>query len=353
MEPGRALIESGQPSAAPDWPLIAIVGPTASAKSALALKLAEELNGEVLNCDSVQIYRGLDIGSGKVPAEWRQRVPHHLLDVVGPEDLFSAGDYRREAEKALHEVRARKNLPIVVGGTGLYLRALVDGLFDSPGRSEELRQRLRRLAQRRGRPFLHRMLRRRDPAVAQDMDPNDVQKIIRALEICLISGRATSNLYADGKRPLKMFHPIVIGLSPPRARLWERINLRVENMFASGLLDEVKNLLESGCSPSAKALGALGYRQACGVLEGSLSVAEAVEFTQRGTRRYAKRQLTWFRRQTKPSWFEGFGDSPSLQRQVMDWLAGQLGSFPRYARPPVFQPWEEKKESSWPRKYLR
>ena len=326
------MIESGQASASttttPDWPLIAIVGPTASAKSSLAMKLAEELNGEVLNCDSVQVYRGLDIGSGKVPAEWRQRVPHHLLDVVGPEDLFSAGDYRREAEKVLHEVHSRKNLPIVVGGTGLYLRALVDGLFDSPGRSEELRQRLRRIGERRGSPFLHRMLRRRDPAVAKGMDPNDAQKIIRALEICLISGRAASELYADGKRPLKLFHPIVVGLNPPRALLWERINLRVENMFASGLPDEVKNLLESGCPPAAKALGALGYRQACGVLEGSLSVAEAVESTQRGTRRYAKRQLTWFRRQTKPSWFEGFGDSPSLQRQVMDWLAGQLRNFP-------------------------
>ncbi len=323
--PVSKSVDSVIPAREDGWPLVAVVGPTASAKSALALNLAEELDAEILNCDSIQVYRGLNIGSGKVPRESRERVPHHLFDLVDPDEHFSAGDYRREAEKVLDEVRCRQRLPLVVGGTGLYLRVLLSGLFASPARSDRLRRRLRRVGERKGRPYLHRLLVRRDPAAAAGIEPSDMQKVIRALEVCLLAGQPISELWASGDRSLRGFHPIVVGLDPPRELLRRRIDRRVERMFQSGLLQEVEQLSRRGYSPGTKSLGSLGYRQACAVLQGTLTVGEAIQATQRETRRYAKRQMTWFRHQARPQWFAGFGDDPAILRQVRSWLAPRLG----------------------------
>ena len=311
-----------------EWPLVAVVGPTASGKSALAMKLAEELGGDILNCDSVQVYRRLDIGSGKVPPEWRERVPHHLLDIAMPDENFAAGDYRRIAEEVLREVRGRRRLPIVVGGTGLYLRALLSGLFESPGRSEDLRGRLGNLAESKGRRYLHRILARLDARSAESIEPNDVQKVIRGLEVCLLARRRMSDLQARGRQPLTGFQVTEVGLNPPRPVLAERIDRRVAQMYEAGLIAEVEGLMKAGYSPRMKAFGALGYRHAWGVLRGELSREEAVAATQRDTRRYAKRQMTWFRHQVTPEWFEGVGDDPEVQRRVKEWLVGRLRNWP-------------------------
>jgi tRNA dimethylallyltransferase len=302
--------------------LLAIVGPTAAGKSALALALAERLEGEIINCDSVQVYRGFDVGTGKVPPAERRGIPHHLLDVVGADAEFTAGDFRREAERVLASVRDRGKLPIVVGGTGLYLRALLLGLFEGPPRSAALRKRLRDLAQRRGREFLHRLLKRLDPAAAARIHSRDTQKLIRAIEVCVLARQPVSVLQARGRSGLEGFWVVKVGLDPDRARLAERINARVERMFARGLLDETRAALERPhARANLKPLGALGYRQACAVLGEGLGLEEAIRTTQAATRQYAKRQMTWFRREADVTWFAGFGDDQDIQRRVLDWLA--------------------------------
>ena len=306
---------------APDYPLVAIVGPTAAGKSALALALAERLDGEIVNYDSVQIYQGFDVGAGKVPVAERGSVPHHLLDCLEPAQVFTAGDYRREALRVLTDLRARAKLPIFVGGTGLYLRALLLGLFEGPPRSEAHRERLRALAEQRGREYLHHLLERLDPAAAERIQPRDTQKIIRALEVCLLARKPLSALQARGRKRLAGFRIHKLGLNPDRARLYERINRRVEGMFAGGLLDEARALLARPDARSIKPLQALGYRQACAALRGEMSLAEAIRRTQIMTRRYAKRQLTWFRSETDLAWFEGFGDDPEVQSRVLRTLA--------------------------------
>jgi len=303
-----------------DYPLAAIVGPTGAGKSALALALAECLGGEVVNYDSVQVYRGFDIGAGKVPPQEQRLIPHHLLDFLDPDQLFTAGDYRREALRVLAEVRERAKLPILVGGTGLYLRTLLGGLFEGPARSEQLRQRLGSLAERRGREFLHRLLRRLDPVAALRIQPRDTQKIIRALEVCLLARQPLSMLHARGRAGLGGYRVFKIGLSPDRAELYQRINRRVEGMFAGGLLDEARAMLARPDASRIKPLGALGYRQACAFLRGECPLPQAICETQVATRRYAKRQMTWFRRETDVAWFGGFGDDPGIQRQILDGL---------------------------------
>ncbi len=305
-----------------EYPLVAIVGPTAVGKSALGLELAERLGGEVLNFDSVQVYRGFTLGAGKLPPEERRGIPHHLLDIVEPGDVFTAGDYRRVAQQALVQVREGGKLPILVGGTGLYLRALLQGLFEGPKRSERLRARLRSMAERRGREFLHRLLLRLDPASAQRIGPRDTPKVIRAVEVCLTTGRSFSALLARGRKGLRGFRVLRIGLNPERTRLYDRIDRRVEHMFREGLLEEARALLarlQAGPGDS-KPVRALGYAQAWAVLRGEISFEEAIEQTQRATRHYAKRQMTWFRRETNVTWFAGFGDDPGIQRCVLDWL---------------------------------
>ena len=300
-----------------DYPLLAVVGPTAAGKSALALRLAESLGGEVINYDSVQVYRGFDIGTGKLPAGERRGIPHHLIDCLDPADNFTAGDFRREALKVLQEIRERGKLPILAGGTGLYLRALLLGLFEGPPRSGELRARLRDLAERRGRGFVHLILQRLDPASAGRIEPQDLQKVIRAVEVCLLERQTLSRLQARGREPLRGFRCRKVGLNPARSDLCARINRRVEKMFASGLQEEVRGLLARPDASRMKALGALGYRQAAAALRGELTWQEALIATQAATRQYAKRQRTWFRREPEVAWFPGFGDEPGIQDQIL------------------------------------
>jgi len=300
--------------------LIVIVGPTAAGKSDLALFLAEQLNGEVVNYDSVQLYRGFDVGSGKLSLAERRGIAHHLLDCLEPAEVFTAGDYRREVLKVLDDLRRRGRLPILVGGTGLYLRALLVGLFEGPKRSEALRERLRGITERRGREFLHRLLSRTDPAAAARIQPRDTQKLIRAVEVCILSRQPLSVMHAQGREGLGGYQVYKIGLNPPRSALYERINRRTEHMFAQGLVEETKTLVGVSGAAGIKTLGALGYRQAVAVLEGKLSHDEAIKATQLATRHYAKRQLTWFRREADTVWFEGFGDDPQLQRRIMQSL---------------------------------
>jgi len=312
-------------------PLIAIVGPTGSGKSALAMALAERLDGEVVNYDSVQLYRGFDVGSGKLTVTERRGVAHHLLDCLEPTDVFTAGDYRREALKVLNELRGRGKLPVFVGGTGLYLRALLLGLFEGPVRSEALRERLRTLAERRGREYLHRLLARLDQAAAARIQPRDTQKLIRALEVCILAKQPISTLHARGRESLEGYRVTKLGLDPPRAELYRRINARVERMFAAGLLEEAESLLHHPDAARIKPLGALGYRQACAVLERRASREEGILATQVATRHYAKRQLTWFRREADTIWFEGFGDHPQVQGRIMETLRCTLAGAARKA----------------------
>ncbi len=300
-----------------EYPLLVIAGPTASGKSALALGLAEQLRGEIVNYDSVQIYRGLVVGAGKLPLPDRRGIPHHLLDCREPEEIFTAGDFRREALAVLAGIRERGRLPILVGGTGLYLRALLQGLFEGPARSEELRARLRVLAEQRGREHLHRLLRRLDAVAAARLQPRDAQKTIRALEVRLLARRPISAMHASGRLGLEGFRVHKIGLDPERARLYGRIDRRVESMFAQGLLEETRALLARGQAAEPKVLGALGYRQAWAALRGECSLGDAIRDTQAATRRYAKRQMTWFRREPDMYWYQGFGDDPEIQRRVL------------------------------------
>jgi tRNA dimethylallyltransferase len=308
-------------------PLLAIVGPTAAGKSALALAIAEETGGEILNYDSVQVYRGFNIGSGKVPIEERRGIAHHLLDVVDPDQAFAAGDYRRKAQQVLGALRARACFPILVGGTGLYLRSLLQGLFDGPARSEALRARLRKMAARRRPRFLYRLLIRLDTASALRIHPHDEQKLIRAIEVCLLARQPMSAMFNQGRVGLQGFRMFKLGLNPPRGELHERINRRVEEMYRRGLLEEVRVALARPDSARLKPLEALGYAQACAALRGEQTVEEAIRQTQTATRQYAKRQMTWFRREQGVTWFTRFGDDRDVQRQAVEW-------FRRNAAPP-------------------
>jgi tRNA dimethylallyltransferase len=326
-------VDSLDSRSASEFPLLVILGPTASGKSALALELAERLGAEIVNFDSVQVYRGFEIGTGKVPLAERRGIPHHLLDCVEPDRSFSAGDFARQASRVLEQLRARRRLPILVGGTGLYLRALVEGLFEGPQRSEVLRARLRQAARRHGREFLHRMLRRLDPAAATRIQPLDTQKIIRALEVRLLAGEPISAMQARGRRGLRGFRATKIGLMPPREELARRIDARVEKMFAGGLMEEARAALQGlGAGSPAMPLGALGYAQAVEALRGEITPAEALRRAQAATRQYAKRQRTWFRREKDVEWFEGFGDDPRVIERVAAWLAAKLPAADRPVR---------------------
>ena len=302
-------------------PLIAIVGPTASGKSELSLLLAERLGGEVVNYDSVQVFRGFSVGSGKLPLRARRGIPHHLLDFLEPDQVFTAGDYRQRALAVLADLKQRHRVPVLVGGTGLYLRALLLGLFDGPARSESVRSRLRSLENRRGRAFLHRMLKRLDPQTAERIHPSDTQKVIRAVEVCLLSGGPMSRALLQGREGLKDFRILKVGLNPDRNALNERIDSRVEWMFENGLVEETRSTLARPDASRLKPLGALGYRQVCSALAGELTMEEALRNTAMATRQYAKRQMTWFGREPDVNWFRGFGDQVETQVQVLDWLA--------------------------------
>ncbi len=298
--------------------LLVVLGPTASGKSALAIDLAQQFSGEIVSCDSVAVYRHFEIGTAKPTSEQRALVPHHLLDVAEAGEPFTAGEYSRHARSAIQEIACRKKLPIVVGGTGLYLRALLEGLFPGPQRSEGLRQRLRSRAAEFGSSYLHRMLGRLDPAAATKIHANDAPKLIRAIEVCQTSRAPMSELWQQrGRDRLTGFRILRIGLNPPRDQLYERINARARQMFENGLLEEAESLLVRYGQANVAALDSLGYKQAVQLLRGQLSREQAIAAAQQGHRNYAKRQMTWFRREPDVIWLEGFGDHPAvLQRSA-------------------------------------
>jgi tRNA dimethylallyltransferase len=296
--------------------LVVILGPTGSGKTALALFIAEKLGGEIVSCDSVAVYRDLEIGTAKPSRQERQRVPHHLIDVAAPDELVTAGDYARRARKAIREISERGHLPLVVGGTGLYLRALLEGLFPGEPRSEDLRSRLRQRAEERGPEYLHRMLRRVDPSAAMNIHANDVAKMVRALEVSIRSGRPITELWREGRDPLKGFRVLRIGLNPDRDALYERLNRRAEEMFAAGLVEETRAVRER-YGTEIRPLQSLGYRQAAAYLDGGISLDEAVRSGQQGHRNYAKRQLTWFRREPDVHWQLGFGSDPEVRQKSL------------------------------------
>lgn len=300
--------------------LLAIVGPTASGKSALALFLAREFSGEILACDSTQLYRGFDIGTATPTSAERRQVPHHLLDLLDPRESSTAGDYRERALAVLADLRARHRLPILTVGTGLYLRALLEGLADLPQRSEALRERLRASAAGHGPGHLHRMLQHLDPRAAQQIAAPDEQKLIRAIEICMLSGKPLTQIHQAGRAPLTGWRVIKIGLDPPREALYHRIHARTESMLRAGWLDEVRSLLASSLSENAKPFDFIGYRELRAHLRGELTLDQARELIQQGTRQYAKRQRTWFRRESGVHWLPSFGDTSEAQSAARDLL---------------------------------
>ncbi len=299
--------------------LVVILGPTGSGKTSLSVALGQRFDGEIVSCDSVAVYRGLEIGSAKPSVEQRRLIPHHLLDVVDPDAFYTAGDYSRAARETIADIVGRGRLPIVTGGTGLYLRALLQGLFPGPQRSAPLRDRLLRRAEARGPLSLHRILRRLDPASGARIHANDTAKVIRAIEVTLAASRPMSEAWKEGREALTGYRILRLGLDPVRAQLYERINTRARAMFAQGLIEETRELIARyGRSPS---LDSLGYRQAAEHLDGTLTLEQAIAAASQGHRNYAKRQLTWFRREPEVSWLKGFGDDPSLSAEAESLVA--------------------------------
>ena len=302
--------------------LVVLLGPTASGKTSLSLFLAEQLGGEVVSCDSVAVYRELEIGTAKPTPDERRRVLHHLIDFAAPTEQVTAGDYARLARRAIQEIHARGRLPVVVGGTGLYLRALLEGLFAGPPRSEELRSRLRERAAERGADYLHKLLKRLDPVAAGTIHANDVAKVIRALEVSLSARRPMTEMWRQGSDPLRGFNILRIGLNPDRGALYERINRRAREMFSSGLVEETRELERR--YGAIRALGSLGYKQAAQYLAGETSLEAAITAAQQGHRNYAKRQMTWFRREPDVHWLQGFGSDPEVQQQCLELVMNKM-----------------------------
>ena len=312
-------------------PLVAIVGPTASGKSALGIFLAKEFGGEVIVCDSTQLYRGFDIGTAKPTFAERASVPHHLLDILDPAEESTAGGYRGRAIAALGDLRARSRLPIFTVGTGLYLRALLEGLADLPLRSEELRNRLRASAREHGLGHLHEMLARLDGEAAKQIAPADEQKLIRAIEICLLAQKPLSEVHRAGRTPLAGWRVLKIGVQPERDALYERIHKRTDAMLRAGWLDEVRQLAASALPENAKPFQFIGYRELRGHLRGELTLDAARAAIEQGTRQYAKRQLTWFRRETNVHWLAGFGDDVEIQAAARSWLKEQIAAGTKFS----------------------
>lgn len=300
--------------------LVVLLGPTATGKTALSLTLAEKFNGEIVSCDSVAVYREFEIGTAKPTAQEREQVPHHCIDIVSAERDYSAGDYQRDGRAAIAEIAARGRLPIVTGGTGLYLRALLEGLFEGPRRSEPLRARLRRSAARHPAGWLSRVLGRLDPEAAGRIHANDTPKLIRAIEVSLATRQPITQAWRTGAQALTGYRILRLGLAPERAALYRRIDARAAEMFERGLVDETARLMEK-YGPERKVFDSLGYRQARQLLAGELTEVEAIEAAQKGHRNYAKRQLTWFRREPEVRWLPGFGDDPEMQRMAIEAVA--------------------------------
>jgi tRNA dimethylallyltransferase len=305
----------------PAYPLLVIAGPTASGKTSLALRLAEELGGEIVSCDSVAVYRLMEIGTAKPTPEERARVPHHCVDLYWPDEPCTAGDYARHARQAIAAIRNRGLIPIVAGGTGLYLRALLDGLAPAPKRDDALRERLRARAEQKGSAWLHRILQRLDPNAAALIHANDLPKLIRSIEVTLAARQPQTEQWQAGRDALQGYRVLQMGLAPGaskeiRERLYQRINHRAAAMFERGLLSEA-SMLRKRYGDACRSLGALGYAQALSALRGEITPDEAIAAAQQGHRNYAKRQGTWFRRVPSMHWLAGFGDQPDVQREAL------------------------------------
>lgn len=298
-----------------DRKVIAILGPTGSGKSELALCVAGRFRGEVVNCDSLQVYRYFDAGTAKLPLEARRGIPHHLIDILDPDQVFTAGEYARLGRRVLDEISTRGRLPVVAGGTGFYLRALIDGLFPGPQRDQALRDRLA-ARERRKSGSLHRLLRRFDPESARRIHPRDLPKVTRAVEVRLVTRRPVTELFQQGREALGGYRILKIGLSPAREALYEKLDRRTTQMFETGLIEEVREVLSRGFAATVKPFESHGYRQAMQFLNGELKLDEAIFYAQRNTRNYAKRQMTWFRQEAATEWFPGFGDDPQIQQAV-------------------------------------
>lgn len=302
-------------------PVLAVLGPTASGKSALGLTLAERFAGEIINCDSTAVYRGFDIGTDKLPFEQRRGIPHHLIDIAEPTEVYTAAGFARDADRVIRGIHARGLLPILVGGTGLYYRALTRGLFPGPGADDELRGRLDRVADRRGVERLHRMLQRADPESAARIMPRDRKRLVRALEVYVSTGRPLTEHFADTASLIADCDVIAVALQLPAALTAERVVRRVGEQFARGIVAEVKGLLASGIPQTARPFGGLVYRQVMEMLNGVRGEAETRALIVQENRRYAKRQLIWFRKEPNLVWFEGPGERPDTLMHVEHALA--------------------------------
>jgi tRNA dimethylallyltransferase len=306
--------------------LIAIVGPTAAGKSALAMRLAEEQPAEIVSCDSLQVYRGLDIGSAKPTPEDRRRVPHHVIDVRDPHEGFSAAEYARAARAAAEEIAGRGRLALLVGGSGLYFRAFFRGLFEGPPRDERFRARLERLASRFGDVRLHRLLRRVDPESAARIAAADRVRVVRALEVYRATGRTIGSHHRGQRLVLPAFEALVVGLCPERTALRKAVEQRTRAMLEGGLVEEVKCLLGAGCSRQLPALRAIGYRQAVALALGECGREAAEQQIVTETMRYAKRQMTWFRREPLVRWFPDSDSAWSAVRAFLGAAGAPAGS---------------------------
>lgn len=306
-------------------PLVVVLGPTAAGKSSLGVALAEKFGGEIVACDSTQVYRGFDIGTSKPTSHERDRAQHHLLDLLDPEEIFTAGEYRKHAIEILQRLVERNRLPILVAGTGLYLRALLEGLADAPIRSEELRARLVRRAARNKPGYLHRLLARVDSEAAARIAPRDTPKLIRAIEVSMLAGKPISAIHRQGRQKLEGFRAIKIGLNPPRTALYERIDRRTVEMVERGWPSEIQALIASGVAANSKPFSFIGYSEMLEHIQRSAPLKETIAAIQQATRRYAKRQLTWFRKEPDVYWLEGFGDDPQIAERAACIVREQIG----------------------------
>jgi tRNA dimethylallyltransferase len=305
-------------------PLIAVLGPTATGKSALGIAIAERFHGEIINCDSTAVYRGFDIGTDKVPLAERRGIPHHLIDIADPTDEYTAAQFGRDAAAVIRDIHARGKLPILVGGTGFYYRALTRGLFPGPAKDAELRRRLERIAERKGVERLHRMVRRVDPESGTRIQPRDRKRLVRALEVYFQTGKPLTAHFEDTVSPLGNDVQIgAIALRMPAPWLAERLARRVDAQFEAGLLDEIRGLLASGVPPDARPFGGLVYRQAMEHLRGVRDEAATRQLIAQENRRYARRQLIWFRKEPNLVWFDGPGTNAEVQASVINELTAR------------------------------
>jgi tRNA dimethylallyltransferase len=308
--------------------VVAVLGPTASGKSALGLSLAEQYGGEIINCDSTAVYRGFDIGTDKPPLESRRGIPHHLIDVADPTDVYTAAQFARDASAVIREIHARNRLPILVGGTGFYYRALTRGLFPGPAADDELRARLDRIADRKGVERLHRMLGRVDPASAVRIMPRDRKRLVRALEVYFATGRTLTAHFSETASLIADCHVVPVALHLPASMTAERVARRVDEQFARGIVDEVRTLLARGVPATARSFGGLVYRQVMEMLQGVRDEAATRALIAQENRRYARRQLIWFRKEPNLRWFDGPGERADTLMRVRDALAA-VGLQPR------------------------